>query len=213
MKKQVYIYKSFERFWHWAQAALISLLMFTGFEIHGSYKILGFENAVNVHNWSSIALMVLIVFTIFWHFTTGEWKQYIPTLNKLVDQVKYYTYGIFHGHPHPVTKTVRKKMNPLQVITYLGLKLIFIPLMVFTGLLYMLFRFMYGGQLHSIEFFSLDSIAFWHTLGAYFLVQFVIVHVYMTTTGHTVTENIKAMITGYEEIEVEEEKKKEVVEV
>ncbi|GAA4834695.1 cytochrome b/b6 domain-containing protein [Algivirga pacifica] len=205
MKKQVYIYKRFERFWHWAQAALITLLAFTGFEIHGSFSVLGFDNAVQVHNVSAILLMVLIVFAIFWHFVTGEWKQYIPTYHKLLEQIRYYTYGIFHGAPHPVHKTVRRKMNPLQVITYLGLKLVFIPVMVFSGILYMLYRFMYEGEVYTLEWFSLDSLAFWHTLGAYLLVQFVIIHVYMTTTGVTLTENIKAMITGYETLEDEHE--------
>ncbi len=37
--------------------------------------------------------------------------------------------------------------------------------------------------------------------GAFFILSFVIVHVYMTTTGHTVFAHIKAMITGWEDIE------------
>jgi hypothetical protein len=35
--------------------------------------------------------------------------------------------------------------------------------------------------------------------------SFIIVHVYMTTTGHTLFAHIKSMITGWEEIEAEEE--------
>jgi cytochrome b subunit of formate dehydrogenase len=53
--------------------------------------------------------------------------------------------------------------------------------------------------------FSLESVAFWHTLGAFLLMVFLVVHVYMTTTGHTPTSNIQAMITGYEDLEEEEE--------
>ncbi|MGE5480585.1 MAG: cytochrome b/b6 domain-containing protein, partial [Chloroflexota bacterium] len=75
----VYIYSAFERFWHWAQAALVLLLAFTGFEIHGSYKFLGFEEAVRVHNISAYAFIALIAFAIFWHLTTGQWRQYVPT--------------------------------------------------------------------------------------------------------------------------------------
>jgi thiosulfate reductase cytochrome b subunit len=37
--------------------------------------------------------------------------------------------------------------------------------------------------------------------GAFFIFAFVVVHVYMTTTGHTVLAHIKAMITGWEDIE------------
>ena len=53
--------------------------------------------------------------------------------------------------------------------------------------------------------FSLESIAFWHTLGAFLLMLFLVVHVFLTTTGHTPTSNIQAMITGYEDLEDEEE--------
>jgi len=47
----------------------------------------------------------------------------------------------------------------------------------------------------------MEPIALIHTLLAYLLIAFVIMHVYMTTTGHTLTSNIKAMITGWEEVE------------
>lgn len=201
MKREVYIYPRFERFWHWAQSLLIALLALTGFEVHGSYTLLGYRHAVRVHEWSAWALMALIVFAIFWHFTTGAWKQYIPTRRNLIEQLRYYTHGIFVGAPHPVRKTVRRKMNPLQVWVYLSLKVLFIPLMVGSGLLYMGYRFMYGGQLQGLSFVDLGSVAFLHTLGAYLLLQFVLVHVYMTTTGHTLTANIRSMITGYELLE------------
>jgi uncharacterized protein YoxC len=36
---------------------------------------------------------------------------------------------------------------------------------------------------------------------------FIIVHVYMTTTGHSVTSNIKAMISGWELLEEEDDSK------
>jgi thiosulfate reductase cytochrome b subunit len=33
------------------------------------------------------------------------------------------------------------------------------------------------------------------------ILAFFIVHIYLTTTGHTVTSHIKAMITGWEKVE------------
>jgi len=36
------------------------------------------------------------------------------------------------------------------------------------------------------------------------------VHVYMTTTGATPLEAMRGMVTGYEEVEVHEEKQEEV---
>lgn len=74
---RVYIYKGFERLWHWLQAILIITLAVTGFEIHGTYTLFGFETAVRIHNIALWAFIILIVFAIFWHLTTGQWKQYI----------------------------------------------------------------------------------------------------------------------------------------
>lgn len=203
--KKVYIYKMYERIWHWTQALLIISLMFTGFEIHGSYEIIGFEKAIRYHNVAAISLIILIIFTIFWHFTTGEWKQYIPTAKNLRAQINYYITGIFKNAPHPTRKTILSKLNPLQRIVYLGLKILLIPLMVVTGLLYLFYRYPYKGGIASLPLNSLEPVAVLHTLGAYFLVAFVIVHLYLITTGHTLTSNLKAMITGFEDLEDDNE--------
>ncbi|MBN2264097.1 MAG: cytochrome b/b6 domain-containing protein, partial [Prolixibacteraceae bacterium] len=106
MKKSTYIYRGFERFWHWSQALLIFFLALTGFEMHGSFKIFGFENVVRWHNIAAWAFLVLIVFAIFWHFVTGEWKQYIPTTKYIKAQIEYYLTGIFRGASHPTHKTI-----------------------------------------------------------------------------------------------------------
>jgi formate dehydrogenase gamma subunit len=207
--KKVYIYKGFERFWHWTQSILIFTLAFTGFEVNGAYEVLGYETAVNVHNFSAISLIILIIFAIFWHFTTGEWKQYIPTKKNMKAQIEYYITGIFRNAPHPTRKTILSKLNPLQRLTYLALKIILIPLMVITGILYMLYRYGLNGEIHSLKIGSLEPIAILHTIGAFLILAFVIAHIYLTTTGHTPTSNIKAMITGWEELEDEDDDKKE----
>ena len=81
--QRIYIFKRFERFWHWAQALLIIFMLLTGFEIHGVYTLFGFHDAVALHTVAAWTLIGLWVFAIFWHFTTGEWKQYVPTLEKV----------------------------------------------------------------------------------------------------------------------------------
>lgn len=194
-----YLYKRFERFWHWTQAILIFTLMVTGFEIHGSFSLMGFENAVRFHNIASVLFIVLIVFAVFWHFTTGEWRQYIPTQKYLKSMVNFYLIGIFKDEPHPVKKTVLTKLNPLQKLTYAGLKILIIPVQVTSGVLYYLQP--YWSQNISLP---LDWVAIVHTFGALGLIAFVIGHVYLTTTGHTPLTNIKAMVTGWEEVEDED---------
>ncbi len=203
--KKVLIYKSFERFWHWTQAILIFFLMFSGFEIHGSYTFFGFENAVEYHNVAAWAFMILIVFAIFWHFTTGEWKQYVPSFKNFKAQLDFYLFGIFRNAPHPTKKTVLSKLNPLQRLTYFGLKILVIPIMVISGVLYMLYRYPQKDGIVALNIEGLQVIAILHTIGAFLLVAFVIVHLYLITTGHSILTNLQAMLTGYEELEEDED--------
>lgn len=203
--KTVYVYKGFERFWHWTQAALIIFLAFTGFEVHGTFHIIGFEHAARFHRVASWMLIVLLIFAIFWHLVTGEWKQYVPTTKKLKEQIRFYSFGMFKGEKHPTKKTEVAKLNPLQRLVYLGFKLVLVPLTIVSGVIYMFQKTIDRNNVVVISDFSLNSIAFWHTLGAMLLMVFLVVHVYMTTTGHTPTSNIRAMITGYEDLEENED--------
>lgn len=195
--KKVYLYKRFERFWHWGQTVLILLLIFTGYEIHGSSEFMGYATAVTVHNYTAWAFIVLAAFAIFWHITTDEWRHYLPTATNMKAQVSYYLTGIFSNAPHPTKKRQLSKLNPLQRVTYFALKIIIIPTMIISGLLYMYFNY----PLPGVEMESLESVALIHTFGAYLLLTFLIVHLYLITTGHTVTSNLNAMITGWEVVE------------
>jgi len=210
--KREYIYRGFERFWHWMQAALIVFLGTTGFEIHGSIRFFGYDQAVRYHSIAAVAFLVLIAFAIFWHFTTGEWKQYLPTWKNLRAQGEYYIFGIFRNAPHPTKKTVLSKLNPLQKLVYAGLKALVIPVMVVSGLLYMFYRYPHRYEVLGLNIGGLELIAVVHTTGAFFLVSFFVAHLYLITTGHTVTSNLKAMITGYEELPEGSDEKKPSVE-
>jgi thiosulfate reductase cytochrome b subunit len=195
-----YVYRGFERFWHWTQAGLILFLAFTGFEIHGSLSFLGFEQAVRYHSAAAIALMILVAFAIFWHLTTGEWRQYLPTRGNLRAQAEYYVVGIFRDAPHPTHRTALSKLNPLQRLVYLGLKLLVIPVIVTSGLLYMFYRYPQSRGIDALNVSGLATIAVAHTAGAFLLVSFLIGHIYLITTGDTPSSNLKAMITGWEEL-------------
>ncbi len=211
--KWVYIYPAFERFWHWAQMVLIFFLAFTGFEIHGTYKFFGFESAVTFHIYTAYSLLVLTLFAIFWHLATGEWRNYIPTPKKVFAYVNFYLVGIFKNAPHPTNRTFISKLNPLQKVVYFGLKIVIIPLIIITGILYLYYRFETNAGIASLNIVNLQVIAYLHTLGAYLILAFIIAHIYLTTTGHTIFSNINAMLTGYEELEMEDgQLEKEIIE-
>lgn len=198
MTERIYIFKRFERFWHWSQAGLIMFLLLTGFEIHGSYGVFGFEKAVNYHTIAAWSLIGLWVFAIFWHFTTGEWKQYIPTTEKVVAMMRYYLFGIFRNAPHPFRLTQLRKHNPLQRLAYLGVMLFIGPLIWISGMLYLFYADWPAWGLTGLQ---LEWIATGHTIGAFLMLYFLIAHVYLITAGHTPLAHLKAMMTGWEEVE------------
>jgi thiosulfate reductase cytochrome b subunit len=198
MSEKIYIFKIFERIWHWGQASLVIFLMITGFEVHGLYSNFGFEKAVNLHTIGAWSLIGLWCFAIFWHFTTGEWKQYIPSTKNVMAMMNYYLFGIFKNAPHPHRQTALTKHNPLQKLAYLFILICVGPLIWTTGWLYLFYdQWQAWGLAGTI---TLDIIALGHLIGAYAMLLFLIVHVYLTTTGATPLAHIKAMITGWEEV-------------
>ena len=194
---RIVLYSVFNRIWHWSQALLIMLMALTGFEVRGHFHLFGYLRAVNLHNGLAVALLVLILFAIFWHVTTGEWRQYIPTRSFLREMVAFYLTGIFQGAPHPIRKERTAKLNPLQRLAYLGFKVLIIPVQVTTGALYFFYPHLNNAGWSAS---SLSIIATMHVLGAFGLLAFLVGHVYLTSTGHTPLANLKAMLVGYEDL-------------
>lgn len=199
--KKIYIYKRFERFWHWTQALLILFLALTGFEIHSVYKIFGYKNAYFLHKNTGIIYVILLIIILTWLFFSGEWKQFIPKTKHMKEQINYYLNGIFKGQEHPVTKTINDKFNDLQRSTYFFIEFILLPFMVLTGLVYL--NYNYINDTLNIHI-PLQAVAYTHVAIALFLVAFVIGHIYLTTTGYKPLSAIKAMLTGWEEMSDEE---------
>ncbi len=197
--KKMYLYSRYERFWHWLQMAFIFVLMITGFEVNGMYTLLGYNTAVTVHSSTGVAWLIAFFVFVFWLFTTGEWRQYVPTTRKMIDVVRYYLFGIFKGEVHPVPKRVDAKHNPLQRLSYLMLAAAFLPLQMVTGFLYWRYNAWEAWGISGV--LSLGAVATLHLILTFAILSFVVVHVYMVTTGHTLTAHIKAMITGWEDVE------------
>ena len=196
MAERIYIFKGFERFWHWAQAALIITLLITGFEIHGTYKLFGFYKALDTHTTAAWALIGLWIFAIFWHVTTGEWRHYIPTTDKVLVVANYYASGIFRGEPHPHEPSKEEHFNALQAVTYWSVMYLLLPVILVSGLIYLYPEFapdtVFG-------FDGLLPIALTHYLAAVALLLFLLSHIYLGTTGKTVGQMFRMMITGWHE--------------
>jgi len=197
----VYMYTAYERFWHWLQAAAIGILLVTGLEIHApSFTILGFATAVQIHNIISFLVVANALFAAFYHLASGQIRQFLPEprgfFGQAADQLRYYLKGIFAGEPHPFVKRPDRKLNPLQQITYLAILNVLLPLQMITGLL------IWGAQRWpgvEAAIGGLTVVAPIHALGAWLFAAFLLMHIYLTTTGPTPTAYIKAMLVGWEE--------------
>ena len=208
-KKSVYMYAMYERFWHWLQAIAIIGLIFTGLIIHAPsvFGMVSFAAAVYIHNALAFILLVNAFLAVFYHFTSGEIRRYLPEpkgfFSQAVEQASFYLKGIFKGEKHPFEKNPEVRLNPLQKITYLAILNILLPLQIVTGAL------IWGAQ-HFPEFLDeiggLGLLVPIHSLMAWFFAAFLIMHIYLTTTGYTPLAAIKAMIVGWEDIEAHEEK-------
>jgi len=157
---------------------------------------------VQVHNVVGFILLINAALSLFYHLASGEIRQYLPEpkgfIGRSITQAMYYSKGIFEGKPHPIEKTHDNKLNPLQQVTYLAILNLLLPAQIITGTL------IWGAQKWpeiAQLFGGLPLLAPTHTLLAWAFGAFIVMHVYLTTTGHTPTAGIKAMIEGWDEVE------------
>ncbi len=202
--ERVYMYGVYERLWHWLQTITIVGLLFTGLIIHKPdvFGLFSFRYVVLVHNILAAILVINAALALFYHLASGEIRQFVPRpygfFDQAITQAKYYLGGIFKGEAHPFEKTPEKKLNPLQQITYFSILNVLLPLQVITGAL------MWGAQQWPGIANSLGGLPFlapFHSLIAWLFAAFIVLHVYLTTTGHKPLTAIKAMVDGWDEVE------------
>lgn len=203
-QQRVYMYSVYERQWHWLQTVVILILIFTGLIIHkpALFGALRFSYVVQVHNLMALILVVNAALSVFYHLVSGEIRQFLPEphgfFNDAIVQAKFYLRGIFRGEGHPFEKQRARKLNPLQQVTYLAILNLLLPLQILTGAL------MWGAQRWpelAVALGGLPLLAPFHTLIAWLFASFIVLHIYLTTTGPTPLSNIQAMITGWDQAE------------
>lgn len=204
--KKIYLHPLPVRIWHWINAFSFIILIVTGLQIR--YRdiigLMKFETAVDIHNIFGFIMIFNFFIWLTYYLLTGKIKIYIPPLSikkfvmGCIRQARYYGYGILMGEENPHHSSPDNKFNPMQQMAYLAIMLLLIPLQMVSGLL-----------LWDIKLFS-EWIAFFggvkivdtiHVLLFLFFTSFLFVHVYLATLGHTVTAHLKAMFTGFEEVE------------
>jgi thiosulfate reductase cytochrome b subunit len=190
------------RVWHWFNTAVVLVLIVTGIQLRAPDVELfsSYRTAVVVHKATGF---VMVLSFLFWFVYTlasrSARKQYLfrlKDLTGLLRQGEYYAFGVFMGWKNPFPVTPDAKFNPLQKISYISVQFVFTPIIIVTGIFFGDIIF-FGGVINSIGGLRiLDAI---HVVVAYIFVLYLLVHIYMSTMGHTPFTHVKAMFTGYEE--------------
>ena len=208
--QRLYVHPLPVRIWHWTNAIGFVLLIATGLQIRylDLIHVLSFKVAVVTHNWIGFVLIANFFVWLIFYLSSDKIKVYHPELSPMkyfrgtFRQLQFYGYGIFKGAPNPHHLSVYRKFNPLQSLAYQIIMMLIVPVQFFTGLLlWDVTRFssmvdLFGGVR------VVDTV---HVLFFIFFSGFILIHPYLSTLGHTPLAHIKAMLTGYEEVEDDSE--------
>ncbi len=126
-----------------------------------------------------------------------KYHHFLPAMEDFtgaaVRQARFYLWGIFRGEKHPLETDPRRKLNPLQKITYLALLSILLPFQIVTGVL------LWGADRWPQTFDKVGGLCVLapaHTLGCCLFLAFLVGHIYLATTGPDPGALLRAMLSG-----------------
>ena len=207
--QKIYVHPLPVRVWHWINAIGFVVMILTGTQIRyiELMELMSFRTAVTVHNWVGFVLIGNYFIWLLFYLFTDKIRVYHPELSPMKHfrasfrQAMFYGYGIFKGDPNPHHVSVYQKFNSMQSMSYQVIMLMLVPLQFYTGvLLWDVKRF--SGMIEMLGGVRVVDTA--HVLIFIFFSGFIFMHVYLATLGHTRMAHIRAMITGYEEVEEEQ---------
>jgi thiosulfate reductase cytochrome b subunit len=196
-----YLYALWLRAWHWLNAILIVLLLISGYSMHfsgaGNLSI-DFHVAVKMHKIAGALLIICYLVFLVGNMADGNIKNYLPHIKgafkAFLLQIKHYGWGIFKGESCPHHLVAGRKFNPLQKTAYLFLMSCILPVIAVTGILLLI-----PGSIPTVINGENGRwvVSFIHYCAAALFSMFLIVHLYLITTGDRVLFLLRGMITGY----------------
>jgi thiosulfate reductase cytochrome b subunit len=202
MTERVFILALWIRVWHWTNALLILALTASGYSLHFAdpgLPLIEFSLAARIHDIAGWALVATYGVFVVGNIVSGNWYQFVlkpPVLEKIMVQARWYGYGMFKGEPEPFPVTPEQHFNPLQAMTYWAVMYLLMPVVLLSGIVF------FFPQLAPDKLWGMDGlmpVALLHYLSASALVIFMVTHIYLGTTGKTITQQYKTMITGWHE--------------
>jgi len=172
------------------------LLALTGLQIYSPDSFRLFASTYWARYIHFICMYVVVwtmVYKIYYVLVTGEIKELFFTLKDLREfptLVRYYLFGIFTG----MKKKDWGKFNPGQKLIYTAWPLL------------MLLQALTGFALYWPDFFSgfnhlvggMGYVRLWHFATSWVFILTIAVHLYLGSTGATVFDYYKSILTGWE---------------
>jgi len=203
MSEKLYLYPVWLRLWHAFNALLILALIASGLIIQNANAdsmLLRFDLSISIHNVSGVLLSVNYLFFILGNVITGNIRFYIlewkGLLGRLIQQSNYYMKGMFKGEQTPFPVNKDRKFNPLQKVSYIVAMYVFVPLVIITGLALIFPETIIP---RVVGFSGIQLTAMLHATAGFLISIFLMVHVYICTTGKPISKNFKSIITGWHE--------------
>ena len=200
---KLYLYPVWVRIWHGINALFIITLGITGISMQYTSiesPLIKFNNAVTLHNLAGILIVLNYIFFFIANIRTGNAKHYklklAGLINRLIKQGRYYIVGYLRGEPKPFKITEEEKFNPLQKISYVAAMYILVPVVIITGLA-LLFPEVIKEKV--FEWSGIRLTTFLHSFGGFFILIFLIIHLYVITIGKNPLKNFKSIVNGYHE--------------
>ena len=191
------LYPSWVRRWHALLGACFLLLLLSGVSLHyagSQVPTLPFRFSVLLHDVTGILCLLSVLFFWVQNALSGNARHYIPKrgsfLRDFIRQVRFYAVGVFVGQKPPFHPTPEQKLNAGQQLTYLVVMYLLLPAEAVTGVL-LLFP-----ELAPIAVLGAGGVwpvAIAHLGVAFLLTLFLIIHLYLSTTGNTPTQLFKMM--------------------
>lgn len=188
-EEKTYLYSKSVRFWHWGNALLFVMLLISGFFGHfsnGKISLL-----ITLHQLCGYLLIIFWIGFVLINLFSDNGVHYRiqprGLIGRCIRQVRFYLFGIMKGEPHPFAASEKSKFNPIQQLAYLAVMYGMVPLLLITGLLCLYPEIIgYGYWMLKVHL-ALSVIA----------VMFMLVHLYLCTTGDTISQTFWSMVDGY----------------
>jgi len=201
MAQLIYFYPKWLRAWHQVNALMFLALIVTGLSMQYGIFMIRFDYAVSIHNICGIILAINYLIYLIGNLISGNYKYYLLKFscfyNELKIQLTYYCFGLFKKESPPFPLNKERKFNPLQKLSYVIVMIIFLPLIILSGLA------MLYPQLIITKMFGIPGIVITdlvHIIFGFLGSMFLIIHVYFCTIGAKPASSFKSMIDGYHEI-------------